>query len=76
MMGVNRISMQDHIPKCCMPLSVLMGCLEKALGRPVWHHELCSGSIDGLRAELRGDKPAPTFSEIMALIPKDKLIII
>jgi hypothetical protein len=67
---------QLHEPKLCMPLSVFMGCLEKALGRPVYTHELCSGSIDDLRAELRRDKPAPTLSEIMGLIPEDKRLCI
>jgi hypothetical protein len=67
---------QLHERRICMPISKLIDCLQEALGRPVWHHELCSDSIGGLRAELRGDRRAPTFHEIVSLIPEDKRILI
>lgn len=62
---------QDRL---CMPFSVFHEAIEKTLGRPVYTHEFVNS--EGLRKELYGEKPAPTFEEILDLIPKDKHVLI
>lgn len=58
-----------------MPFSVFHEALEKALGRPVFTHELVL-NYDGLCMELLGEKDAPTLNEIIELIPAEKRIVI
>lgn len=62
---------QDRL---CMPFDVFHEAIEKTLGRPVFTHEFAFR--EELRKELYGEKEPPTFEEICALIPKEKLIII
>ena len=59
----------------CMPFEIFHEAMEKTLGRGVYTHEF-GFNTEGLKAELYGNKPAPTFEEILALIPKDKQVII
>ena len=59
----------------CMPFEIFHEAMEKTLGRGVYTHEF-GLNMEGLKAELYGNKPAPTFEEILALIPKDKQVII
>lgn len=61
--------------KLCMPFEVFHEAIEKALDRPVFTHEF-GLNPDGLKAELMGEAPAPTFEQILALIPADKRVII
>lgn len=63
---------QDRL---CMPFDVFHKAMEDTLGRPVFTHEF-GLNRDGLRKELRGEKDAPTFEEIVNLIPAEKRIII
>lgn len=63
---------QDRL---CMPFDVFHKALEDTLGRPVFTHEF-GLNRDGLRKELHGEKAAPTFEEIVNLIPAEKRIII
>ena len=58
-----------------MPFEVFHESLEKALGRPVWTHELAL-NFDGIAMELLGEKDAPTMKEIIELIPDKKRILI
>jgi len=51
----------------CMPFSVV----EKALGRPVFTHEFARPDL--LMEELIGLKEAPTFQDIVDLLPKNKV---
>ena len=60
--------------RLCIPFDVFHEAIEKTLGRPVFTHEF--GSNGSIKAELEGRKPAPTFEDIVNLIPKDKRIII
>lgn len=60
--------------KLCMDFGDFHQAVEKALGRQVWTHEFASP--DNLRREFLGDKPKPTFEEIVNLIPADKRIIV
>lgn len=58
----------------CMPFSVFHEAVEKSLGRSVFTHEFAH--MGALLKELLGEKPAPSFEEILALIPPEKLVII
>jgi hypothetical protein len=58
----------------CVPFGEFHRAIEKVLGRPVWTHEFAF--IDGLRNEFLKDKPAPTFEEIVNLIPEEKRILV
>lgn len=66
---------QMHEDRLCMPFHVFHGAVEEALGRSVWTHEL-GLNADGIRAELRGERGAPSVAEIIGLIPADKRVIV
>ena len=57
-----------------MPFSVFHEAVEKVLDRPVWTHEFALP--ERLRAEMLGERSAPTFKEILDLIPAEKKIVI
>jgi hypothetical protein len=61
--------------RLCMPFDVFHEALEKALGRPVWTHEL-GLNHEGLQKEFLGEAERPTMEEIINLIPEEKRIII
>ena len=69
-----RAEFQLLAERLCMPFSVFHESVEKALGRSVWTHEFVDP--DGLLKELRGDREAPTFEEILDLIPEKKRVVI
>ena len=58
-----------------LPVEVPYEALARALGRPVYTHEIALNR-ENLARELRGDAPAPTLDEILALIPASKRIVI
>ena len=58
----------------CMPFDVFHKAMEETLGRPVFTHEFAFR--DSLRKELLGEKPSPTFEEIINLIPEQKRVLI
>lgn len=59
----------------CMNFGDFQMSLERALGRPVWTHELALNA-EGLKAELFEGAAAPTFDQILGLIPPDKRIVV
>ena len=59
----------------CMPFDKFHEAMEKVLGRPIFTHEF-GLNYDGLVSEYLGNTPAPTFEDIMDMIPEDKKIII
>lgn len=59
----------------CVPFGVFHEAIEKTLGRPVFTHEF-GFNREGLMKELLGGKEAPTFEEIVNLIPKEKRLVI
>lgn len=71
----DRAMFQMFESKLCMPFSVFHEAMEKSLERPVFTHEFGLDS-EGLRKELLGDRPTPTFEEILNLIPEEKRIVI
>ncbi len=52
----------------CMPFEVFHEAVEKVLGRSVFTHEF-GLNREGLIAELEGREDAPSFKEIINLIP-------
>lgn len=62
---------QDRL---ALPFEEFHRCLEVSLGRPVYTHEMVN--LDGLQKEFLGDRPAPTFQEILDLIPEEKRIVV
>ena len=70
-----RAEFQLFEPLLCMPFDIFHEAIEKTLGRPVYTHEF-GLNVDGLRKELMEGKRAPTFEEIIKLIPKEKRVII
>jgi len=59
----------------CMDFGDFQSALERAVGRPVFTHELVL-NFDGLAEELLNGGPAPTLEQIINLIPEDKRIIL
>jgi hypothetical protein len=55
----------------CMPFPIFHHALEEALGRPVWLHEF-GFNYDGLVQEVLGERDAPSWDEIVALIPAEQ----
>jgi len=64
---------QDRL---CMPFDRFHEAMGKVLGRSIWTHEFTSTNHPNLCQEYLGTKSAPTFNEIIELIPVDKRIII
>jgi hypothetical protein len=58
----------------CMPFYEFQKAVEEALGRPVWTHEF-GLNRGGLLAELQGKATAPSFAEIVAMLPADKTVV-
>lgn len=58
-----------------MPFGDFHHAIEVALGRPVFTHEF-GLNRGGLMVELAGNTVAPTFAEIIEMIPEKKRIIV
>jgi len=63
---------QDRL---AIPFSRFHEALENVLGRPVYTHEL-GLAYDKIVDEYQRERAAPTFHEIISLIPPDKLIVL
>lgn len=70
-----RAVFQMQQDRLCMPFNEFHKAVEEALGRPVFTHEF-GLNRDGVRAELEGQAMAPTFAEILALLPDEKTIVV
>lgn len=68
------VLVQLFTDRLIMPFGDFHKAVEDALGRPVWTHEFAYA--DGLKAEFLGERKAPTFAEIVALLPADKVIVV
>lgn len=60
--------------KLAVPFGRFHEAVEKVLGRSVWTHEFAGR--DELVREYLGAKQAPTFDEIMNMIPEEKRIMV
>lgn len=70
-----RAMFQLFEPRLCMPFDVFHEALKKTLGRGVLIREF-DLNIAGLRQELLGKAPTPSFAEVINLIPADKRMTI
>lgn len=61
--------------RLCVPFDLYHEAVEKALGRPVFSHELGMNQ-EGLLKELYGEKKPPTLEEVMSLISEEKLVTV
>ena len=61
--------------RLCMPFDIFQEAVEKALGRPVFTHELALNA-EGIKKELLGEKAPPSPAEVLALIPKEKQVVL
>lgn len=59
--------------RLCMDFSHFHKCISEVLGRPVFTHEFAFR--DDMVREYLGDKEAPTFEDIINLIPEEKRLI-
>ncbi len=70
-----RAGFQLFQTRLCMPFSVFHEALEKSLGRGVFTHEI-GLNYEGLCKEFLGESPAPTFQQILEMIPADKRVLV
>ena len=68
-----RAGLQMFQRRLCMPFEVFHEALEKALGRPVWTHEMAD--TPALIEEYAKKREPPTSEEIMDKIPAEKRIV-
>ena len=59
----------------CMDFGDFHKALEESLGRPVFTHEI-GLNFDGIVHEFFGERDAPTFQEVVDLIPADRRFIL
>lgn len=69
------VRLQLFQEKLCVPFDRFHEAIESVLGRPVFTHEF-GLNYKGIVLEYLGERPPPTFDEIVNLIPKEKRIII
>jgi len=70
-----RALFQMEQDRLCMPFDSFHEAVTKVLGRPVWTHEF-GLNRDGLLAEMRGKASAPSFADILALLPAERTVVI
>lgn len=70
------VRLQLFQDRLCVPFSVYHKAITEVLGRPVYTHEFTLSNHDSMILEYLGEKPTPTFDEIINLIPEEKRIII
>jgi hypothetical protein len=71
----DKVKFQLFEKRLCMPFDVFHGAVERVLGRPVFTHEF-GMNVEGLRNEFLKEQKAPTFEEIVNLIPEDKRMLV
>lgn len=62
--------------KLAIPFGVFAKAVNNCLGRLVYTHEFSESNKEALIAEFLGDKQAPSLDDVLALLPKEELIII
>lgn len=68
------VRLQLFQDKLAVPFDRFHEAITKVLGRSVFTHEFAFPNL--LKEEYLGTRPAPSFEEIMDLIPEEKRIII
>ena len=71
------VKFQLYQRRLCMDFNRFHEAIGKVLGRPVYTHEFAGeANWQRLIDEYEGERPAPTFEEIVNMIPEEKRIII
>jgi len=68
------VKFQLYQKNLCMDFGRFHEAIEHVLGRPVFTHEFASWS--NIVDEYEKERPAPTFEEIINMIPEEKRILI
>ena len=68
------VRFQLYQQRLCLPFDRFHKAMEAVLRRPVWTYEFANWKH--LQEEYEGKRKAPTFEEIMNMIPEDKRIIL
>lgn len=68
------VRFQLYQKKLCMDFHRFHLAVGKVLGREVYTHEFANW--DAIVAEYEGERTAPTFEEIINMIPEEKRILI
>jgi hypothetical protein len=68
------VRFQLYQRRLCMDFSRYHKALGVVLGRSVFSHEIMD--TERLQEEYEGKRPAPTFDEIMNMIPAEKRIMV
>ena len=66
---------QISVSELCCPFDVFHEAVEKTLNRPVFTHEF-GLNYNGIYNKIFNNAPAPSFEQILDLIPKDKQVIV
>lgn len=69
-----KVRFQLFQDRLCMPFEKFHEAIEIVLKRSVWTHEFANRNA--IMLEYLGEKPAPTFDEIVDMIPAEKRIIL
>jgi hypothetical protein len=64
------VQFQLFTAELSMPFDVFHKATQDALSRPVWTHEFADAEL--LAKEFLGERSAPTFNEIIEMIPAGK----
>ena len=59
----------------CVPFNEFHKSVEAALGRPVFTHEF-GINRQGLKDELAGKIKAPSFEQVISLLPQEKVLVV
>lgn len=68
------VKFQLYQRKCCLPFNVFHVAVGRVLGRPVFTHEFANWQA--IIDEYEGKRTAPTFDEIVNMIPEEKRLVI
>jgi hypothetical protein len=68
------VKFQLYQKRLCMDFHRFHVAVGNVLGRPVFTHEFANS--DALKEEYEGKRPAPTFEEIINMIPAEKRVLL
>lgn len=71
-----KVKFQLYQNRLAMPWDEFSGAMCRVLGRPVFTHEFSQSNRAALMHEFEGKRKAPTFEEILDLIPAEKAIVV
>lgn len=71
------VKLQLYQKRLCVPFDVYHRAIGKVLGRGVFTHEFAGDKgFYALQEEYEGNRLAPTFEEIIAMLPAEKVVVV